>query len=274
MLRPVTSHLRGRSSQATDHADVFARARDFLRTTLELVVDELQPIDGGWVARAESLPLVWVANQVEVSRPVEYAEALALVDRYQRGLPYRQLTVDHEASGRRLERAFRTDGWQVGREVVMALGRTPYRDVDTSRVVEADEEEALAPMRRWVAEDPDLDETDEGLDQVREFNRLAWRAREAKRLGILDEHGSLAAVTMLFSDGEIAQVEDVYTVPEARGRGLARALVTHAVSLARHAGHELVFIVADDEDWPKQLYWRIGFDPVGLAWEFHRKPSD
>jgi GNAT superfamily N-acetyltransferase len=235
------------------------------------VVDGIEPIDGGWVSRASSLPLVWVANQVRVSRPIEYAEALALAEEHQRGLPYRQLTVDHEASGRRLERAFRADGWEVGREVIMALTRTPDREVDPGAVIDAPEEDALALVRRWLAEDPDLDETEDGLDQVREFNRLTWRARDARRLGMLDRDGSLAAVTMLYSDGDVAQVEDVYTVPEARGRGFARALVTHAVSLALAAGHELVFIVADDEDWPKQLYGKIGFDAVGFAWGFHRK---
>jgi ribosomal protein S18 acetylase RimI-like enzyme len=249
----------------------FERASEFLRRTLELVVDRIEPIEGGWVARAPSLPLVWVANQVRVSRPIGYAEALALAEEHQRELPYRQLAVDHEASARRLERAFRAAGWEVGREVIMALTRPADREVDTGAVIDAPEEDALALVRRWLAEDPDLDETDEGLDQVSEFNRLTWRARDARRLGMLDGDGSLGAVTMLFSDGDVAQVEDVYTVPEARGRGFARALVTHAVSLARADGHELVFIVADADDWPKQLYEKVGFDAVGLLWEFHRK---
>jgi ribosomal protein S18 acetylase RimI-like enzyme len=254
-----------------DHGGAFTRARDFLRGTLELVVDEVEAIDGGWASRAPSLPLVWAANQVRVSQPIEYDEALALVERHQRGLPYRQLAVDHEASGRRLERAFRADGWEVGREVIMALARPADRDVDTGAVIAAPEGEALALVRRWLAEDPDLDETEESLDQLGEFNRLTWRARNARRLGVLDRDGSLAAVTMLYSDGDVAQVEDVYTVPEARGRGFARAMVTHAVSLARQGGHELVFIVADEDDWPKRLYEKVGFEAVGLVREFHRK---
>jgi GNAT superfamily N-acetyltransferase len=65
-------------------------------------------------------------------------------------------------------------------------------------------------------------------------------------------------------------VDDVYTVPEARGRGFARALITHAVALAREAGAGLIFIVADDEDWPKRLYERLGFRAVGHVWQFHR----
>jgi predicted GNAT family acetyltransferase len=65
----------------------------------------------------------------------------------------------------------------------------------------------------------------------------------------------------------------VYTIDAYRGRGYARALVTRAVALARQAGHELTFIVADDEDWPKRLYARIGFEPAGLAWVFHTEPA-
>ena len=35
-------------------------------------------------------------------------------------------------------------------------------------------------------------------------------------------------------------------------------------------GTELVFIVADDDDWPKDLYGRLGFEPIGRAWVVHR----
>ena len=99
---------------------------------------------------------------------------------------------------------------------------------------------------------------------------LEWRARTARLLGIRGRSGGLAAIALLYSDGVIAQVEDVYTVPEERGRGFARALVTRAVRLAREGGHELTFIVADDRGWPKHLYERLGFDAVGRSWSFHR----
>jgi GNAT superfamily N-acetyltransferase len=59
-------------------------------------------------------------------------------------------------------------------------------------------------------------------------------------------------------------------VPEARGRGYARALVCRAEELARATGHDLIFIVADDRDWPKLLYRRLGFAQVGRIWQFHR----
>lgn len=247
------------------------RALAFQRGTLALLAEQVSPIDEGWVVRQSSLPLVWALNEVRVTRAIDYAGALAVAEWYLGDLPYRQLLVEHEASGQRLEGSFRADGWEVGREIVMDLTRAPDPEVDTSGVVEADEDDALELMRRWLREDPDLDETPDGLDQLREFNGLTWRAQSAKRLGVIGADGALAAMTMLYSDGVTAQVEDVYTVPEQRRRGFGRALVTHAAALARQAGHELVFIVADDEGWPKQLYARIGFEPIGRTWVFHRK---
>lgn len=248
-----------------------AQALEFQRETVAMIAGEFTPIGEGWLVRARSLPLVWSLNQVRVSQPIRFSEALALVEQQLGDLPYRQLVVEDEASGRRLEAEFRSQGWEVEREVTMVLARRPDRDADTAVVTDVGEQEALALMRRWVAEDPDLNLTEEGLRQVVEFSRMSWRARGARALGVRDEGGALAAMTLLYSDGATAQVEDVYTVPEARGRGFARALVTRAVTLAQEAGHELTFIVADDNDWPKELYARIGFEPAGHAWLFHRE---
>jgi len=249
-----------------------ARAFEFQRRTLELVSEEMRPIEAGWLIRKPALPLVWNLNEVRVTRPIDYTEALRLADEHLGELPYRQLVVEDQPSGWRLEAAFRADGWRVEREVTMALVRGPDREVDTDHVREAGEDDALALMARWADEDM-VAESPEATRQLAEFNRLAWRARGAGRFGVTGAGGALAAITMLFSDGSTAQVEDVYTVPEERGHGFARALVTHAAALARNTGHELTFIVADDNDWPRELYGRIGFEPIGHAWLFHRGPD-
>jgi predicted N-acetyltransferase YhbS len=60
-------------------------------------------------------------------------------------------------------------------------------------------------------------------------------------------------------DGLDAQVENVDTLEEFRGRGVARSVVLRAVEAARDADAEHVFIVADDADWPRDLYARLGF---------------
>ena len=248
-----------------------SRLLRFQRRTTELVADEVQDIPEGWVARTPSLPAVWSLNLVRVQGATTYDEALALSERHLGGGGYDQLYLDHEPTGEALAEVFRSRGWEVDVEVHSVLVGGLDRRPAAVEVVEPSEDEALALMERWMAEDKTLHLTPEGLRQLVESNRLTWRARKARRLGVRGPDGRLAAITLVFSDGSVGQVEDVYVIPEARGRGYGRALVTRAARLAREAGHELIFIVADDNDWPKQLYAKLGFEPVGRTWLLHRE---
>jgi predicted GNAT family acetyltransferase len=81
-------------------------------------------------------------------------------------------------------------------------------------------------------------------------------------------------MTNLRSDGTIAQVENVYTAPGARGRGYARTLVAYVAVLAADGEPALTFITADANDWPKDLYGRLGFKPIGSTWLFHRQVEE
>jgi len=247
----------------------FARALAFQRETIELIADEVTPIPGGSVIRTPSLPEVWALNQVRIERPTGFAEAVALADRHLHELPYRRLTVP-EPMGGELEAEFRAAGWRVDCELTMAFAEEPDREVDTSAVLTPSGEAVLELLRRWAREGWDGRPEPEAERQLGRYWELEWRTRNARLLGISTREGSLAATTVLYSDGRAAQVESVYTVPEERGRGFARALVTRALELAAEGGHELTFIVADDHGWPKQLYARLGFEPVGRSWTFHR----
>ncbi len=220
--------------------------------------------------RTPSLPAVWALNHVRVTRETTPDRAAQLCRTHLAGMGFHQLYVDHEATGLRLAEALRPAGWQVDVELHSVLARDPDRVTDTSIVIEPEEEETLALMRRWQAEDRTLNLTEDELRQLLESERLTWRARQARRLGVRDTDGALAGITLVFSDGPVAQVEDVYVIPEARGRGYARALVTRAAALACE-DHDLSFIVADDNDWPKQLYAKLGFEPVGRTWLLHHR---
>ena len=66
----------------------------------------------------------------------------------------------------------------------------------------------------------------------------------------------------VYSDGGTAQIEDVATLEAFQNRGFARANVLAALEAAR-ADHDLVFLVAAEDDWPKTLYKKLGFDQVG-----------
>ena len=240
---------------------------------MELCADQVQQIDEGWVARTPSLPAVWGLNHVRLLAEVTPDRAVELCRRHLEGLAFHHIFVDHEAAASRLAESLGEAGWEVDVDVHSVLARDPDREADTSMVIEPEEEEALAVMGRWQAEDRALNVNEDGLRQLLESERLTWRARRARRLGIRGPDGRLAGITLVFSDGPVAQVEDVYVIPEARGRGYARALVTRAAALAREH-HELTFIVADHNDWPKQLYAKLGFDPVGRTCVLHRRLTD
>jgi GNAT superfamily N-acetyltransferase len=248
----------------------FDRALDFQRETLARVGTERRTIPEGWVVKTPSLPLVWSLNHVEVTRPLQVTGAVALAERHSGDLGHRQLVV-HGRDGERLAAGLRTRGWRVERDVVMSLRDQPDRALDTSAVVEAPEPEALELMRAWIGEGEEMRESPETHEQSVECCRRIWRARNTRRFGVLGHDGALAGITMLFSDAPVAQVEDVYVVPSERGKGLGRMLVTHAVVQAVDAGHEFVFIVADDEGWPKHLYGSVGFEPAGVTWVFDRR---
>lgn len=61
----------------------------------------------------------------------------------------------------------------------------------------------------------------------------------------------------------MAQVEDVVVLAEHRGAGLGRLVTTAALGAGLQLEPELLFIAAADEDWPKELYGRLGVEPVG-----------
>ena len=82
--------------------------------------------------------------------------------------------------------------------------------------------------------------------------------------------GEIVSVCELYLDGEVAQIEDVNTLEEFRDRGLGRAVVQAAIDAAVSRVSELVFIHALEDDWPKQLYAKLGFDPIGHVWSFVR----
>jgi GNAT superfamily N-acetyltransferase len=212
--------------------------------------------------------LVWSLNQLRITEPTTFSAALALANEHLAGLPYRHILVEDESTATLLEGPFRAAGWTIDCEVLMALAEPRDRDVDTSSVVELDEEQMLALMRRWIAEDR-LDVSAAGLDQIEEYNRREGRLWKEGRLGIVDSDNSPMAISKLRVHRATAWVEDVYTVPDARRRGHARALVSHATALATSAGCPLTFIIADDNHWPKDLYASVGFRPIGRTTTFH-----
>lgn len=240
--------------------DARATALAFMRDTLAASADAREEHAWGALLLTPSLDAVWALNQVFVERrepDLTLADLDALFAERFAGGRYASAFLEDEATGERIEAEARAAGWKVEHELVMELRREPDRRADTSGVREGAMDELRALADRWFAEDFAA-QGPEALRQLGEFSNREWDARPTR--GFVAADGQ--AMCKLWSDGRVAQVEDVYTAPEARGGGHARALVTHASDVARAGGHELVFIVADDDDTPKDLYERLGYDPL------------
>ncbi len=240
-----------------------------LRDTVWSLADEVKDVGPGWLARSLSLPEVWAVNLLHITGPASPHELIVLADEQQAMLAFRRLRVEPEATALELAAAVTGAGWRVDREVYMALMGQPTPSAGAEAVVELSDDQVAKLMRRWLKEDfPDVEPS--RLDQVDEYGRREGKLWGERSFGILDDLGEPASITKLRLRRGIAWVEDVYTVPEERNRGFARALVTYAATLARAAQPELTFIIADDNDWPKYLYESVGFRPVGVVWAFHR----
>ena len=82
--------------------------------------------------------------------------------------------------------------------------------------------------------------------------------------------GLAASSCELLSGGAVAQVEDVETFPQYRNRGLARAVIQRAVAEAERDGARVTFLLASEDDWPQQLYRKLGFEAAGVELIFGR----
>ncbi len=245
-----------------------AAALAFLRRSVEMTAERMLPVDCGWVVRHTGFPHVWDLNHLSVVRPVSTSAALDLVDTHLRDLPFRHIEVEDQPTGDRLEADLTGAGWRAQALLVMVLAAEPPPASRGGPVIAADQDETAGLMRRWRQEEfPQMPGS--VLDELGEHERRVGEAWAERRFGSRDAAGRLAAVAKLRSDGRTSQVEDVYTVPEWRRRGCARTLVTHAVRVALGEGHRVVFIVADQNDWPQHLYAELGFRPVALVRTLH-----
>ena len=105
------------------------------------------------------------------------------------------------------------------------------------------------------------------VEKFADFRQVVQRAANGRFFAqIID--GRTAGLCELYLVDGLAQVEHVDTLEEFRGRGIARNVVLRAVQEARTAGADLIVISADLNDWPIELYRRLGFDEIGRVWAF------
>lgn len=66
----------------------------------------------------------------------------------------------------------------------------------------------------------------------------------------------------------MGMVEDLFTLPQFRKRGIASAVIAHCVDYCRRRGSDQVLIGSHANEPPKHLYRRLGFEPVCLTRDY------
>ncbi|MCW2986852.1 MAG: family N-acetyltransferase [Conexibacter sp.] len=197
------------------------------------------------------------------------------------GMAHRRLLLEPAAEARLREELVAL-GYDAGRHVFQvhagaaagvlpdAVAGVDVREVSVQAVLDATE--------RYLRTDPD---TPYGRDartrrHLIEHHRTYGPAGADERRFAVCDGDAVVAWARLWTRGAEAQVEDVVCLVEHRGRGYGRAVVTAATRAALAGDPQLLFIVADAGDWPKELYARLGYETagaLGVYLRFARMPQ-
>lgn len=230
------------------------------------ISEEVREYGWGRAFLCPSLPLVWDLNWVLIERPgLTAAEVIAAADEALAPFDHRAVAIRDEDDEARLTREFEAvPDWEVETNIYMVWRGAPSSPpaVEAQEVPFAD----CADLRRELIRDElpaDVTEPEETAEQLLEMNRR-FGAASGDRWFVAPSQDPASACCLL-SDGGIGQVEEVGTLKAARGRGLAQAVVLAAATASQKAGHRVTFLTADADDWPREMYEKVGFETRGAT---------
>jgi len=246
--------------------DAVARAREWVHAAQAAVCDVIEPWEHGAVARATHYPTYWDYNVVRVEDDVAMTadEVERVADTLLDGLAHRRVGFEFAARGEPIREELERRGWKATRLVWMLhAGAPPAR---TGLDVEQVHYDTVRHLRlAWLNEDfPTIDVTDH-LEEAKEVD-----VKRDPQVFAAFEDGRPIGFTEFARAGGSAEISSVFVDREHRGRGLGTAMTKAAIGAAGEVDD--LWIVADDEDRPKELYRRLGFRPVWKLVDLLRLP--
>jgi hypothetical protein len=228
-------------------------------------------VQSGFVCANVELPLVWDASRVQVEPdcpPPSLDQLRELAERpagWHPELRHREVFLAHNGENVELAHALGRDGWQVN-ELWLMICRLPPRRVPA-------EAGPLVgnPLRRLKGRLG----VEQGLPPagVAQFDRYDdLRAGAAARLAYAGFDGARPmALADMYLRGDIAVIEDVATLKQARRRRLATAAVLGATAQALRVSARAVYLFAAPEV-ARGFYEPLHFEQIGRAWECQVHP--
>ena len=246
---------------------MLARARAWTHGRQAAVCDVARPWAHGTVLRASAFPDYWDYHVVRVEEEPEMGtdELIAVSDDELADADHRRIDFE-EIDGAEARRAeFESRGWRTSRLVYMRheAEAGPARDLEVAEVGY----DAVDFLRRaWHQEDHPGMEPGGYHEQAREVaQRHGARVFSARR------GSEIVGFAQLELIGGSAEISQVYVHRAHRGQGLGTAITLAAIGAAGDVTD--LWIAADDEGRPKELYRRLGFRPVWVSMEVTRLPA-
>jgi GNAT superfamily N-acetyltransferase len=237
------------------------------RWVAEATATRIEPWRFGTAILTDDFPRRYDSNFVRVERPLDGAGALELgddADRVLGHLQHREVIVEDDDVGARLVEGFRGLGYDADRHLTM-VQRRDVGAVADALVVEIDAASLHPAVVATNLAIPTMSAADATM--LADFRTVA-ATRAGTRFFAVELDGVIAAYCELYLHAGAAQVEDVNTLEPWRNRGAGRAVVLGAAAAALAAGADLVWLVADADDWPKRLYEKLGFESLATSWQF------
>lgn len=251
-----------------DAGEALARAWGFERGVQDRCAGATREFEFGTAMFNDQLRRVYDANFVRFERGFDELTGSAVeaaANELQAGLAHRKVVIPDADAGARVADELTQGGWRAYTLVTMAYrGPGEVRRPREARAVPA---RAVQEAREAALVDGTRDA--EARRQITEFTeRLA--AVTPTRTMAANAGDVIGSFCALFQAGGVGQIDEVTTIARYRRRGLASAVVGAALAASLADGDELTFLVADDLDWPKDWYTRLGFQAVGRRYELLR----
>jgi GNAT superfamily N-acetyltransferase len=262
--------VRPRTTTSPDAATAearFARAQAARAAPFERAAARVVPLDWGSAIFHDEFPRYPDLNTVRVEVPVGDLDAERLhrvTERVQARLDHRRIEVFDAETAERVHDGMLERGYEPGRSVLMgwdggdpppspAVEQVPYAIVERLRA-------------EWLRDDPWAPD----LEQSLAADRLTFSTTPTRAYAVV-ERGLPRAYGLLVDLGDTALVEDVYTTPDARGRGLAAAVIHRLVWESRASGHADTVLATPAAGPARALYERLGFSRLGAVHRFLRR---